>query len=166
MKIIFIWTLFLLCYNSQLYGQSIIRSNVGAAGSSQIVDYNNKTYYISQSIGQASIIGTSANGNHIIRQGFQQPLSNYIIGTPSASTNLDARIYPNPFTHAVKVSFNEEINQDVSVFLLDVSGKTILDKKFTASQSVIIPLENISSGSYIINVQTGQRRLTTTLIKQ
>ena len=55
-----------------VYSQSIIKSTVGAGGSSQTITSHNKTYFISQSIGQTSVIGTFTNNGYTIRQGFQQ----------------------------------------------------------------------------------------------
>jgi len=166
MKTLFVITFVLLCFVMSLRAQSIIRSNVGAAGSSQSVTANDKTYYVSQSIGQASVIGTSTQSGHTIRQGFQQPPNILIVDGPLAAEDLLTTIYPNPFSQSVNVAFNEEIDEEVSILLWDITGKIILNKDFQPAQLITVPLETISNGEYILNISSGQRNKTTTIIKR
>ena len=149
-----------------VYSQSIVRSTLGAGGSSQTVTSNNKSYFVSQSIGQASVIGTTINNGYAIRQGFQQPPHTFIIGPLNELDDLKAIIFPNPFQQSVYISFKDLIENDVSVIIHDISGRLILKETFAASQLIDLPLANIASGDYILNVITGKKHLTTSIIKQ
>jgi hypothetical protein len=71
-----------LCFFSFASSQSIIRSSVGSGGSSQSISIKEKTYFISQSIGQASVIGYASSNGYGIRQGFQQPPYILIVSEP------------------------------------------------------------------------------------
>lgn len=148
------------------YSQSIVRSTVGIGGSSQTVTYNNRTYFVSQSIGQASVIGVSAKNGHIIRQGFQQPPHTFEIGLLNEESDLKATIFPNPFQQSIYITFIDLIEEDVSVIVHDISGRLILKKTFPASQLIALPLESIATGDYILNVIIGKKHLTTSIIKQ
>ncbi|MCK5702189.1 MAG: T9SS type A sorting domain-containing protein [Cyclobacteriaceae bacterium] len=149
-----------------VYSQSVVRSTVGTGGSSQTVTSNNKSYFVSQSIGQASVIGTSTKNGYTIRQGFQQPPHTFIVGTLNELSDLKATIFPNPFQQSVYITFMDLIEDDVSVILHDISGRLILKETFAASQLITLTLENIAIGDYILNVISGKKHLTTSIIKQ
>jgi hypothetical protein len=149
-----------------VYSQSIVRSTVGAGGSSQTVTFNNKSYFVSQSIGQASVIGTSNKNGYTIRQGFQQPPHSLKISSLNEEGNLKAKIFPNPFQQSVYISFKDLIENDVSVIMHDISGRLILKETFAASQLITLPLANIANGDYILNVIAENKYLTISIIKQ
>ena len=155
----------LLGINSCIYGQSIIRSNVGSGGSSHKVVQQGKTYFISQSIGQASVIGTSSVNGHTIRQGFQQPPHQLVAGKPLAE-NLAVSVYPNPFSQTVKIAFANGIDEEVSLVMFDINGRIILTKSYKPSQLITLQMQNIASGSYIISVSSGVRKMTVPIVKQ
>ena len=149
-----------------MHAQSIIRSTVAISGSSETVVSNNKSYYISQSIGQASVIGTVTSNGYTIRQGFQQPPISFIIGQLENGSDLDAIVFPNPFQQMVHISFKDKNENDVWVIMHDITGRIILNKRFEASRLITLPLDEIGSGDYILNVTTGEKHLTTSIIKQ
>lgn len=63
-------------------------------------------------------------------------------------------VFPNPATDLVNVSF-EANNNDFSVSLVDIQGRTIASKSFTnlvGSQLVSFSTESIAKGSYIVIV--------------
>ena len=146
--------------------QSIIRSSVGSGGSSQSILVKGKTYFISQSIGQNSVIGFASTNGYGIRQGFQQPPYLLIISEPLAEENLITSIYPNPFSQTIKIAFAHPIDEDISIVLLDIVGRKILDKYYTPSQLIELSLEDIPSGQYLILLKTGERSMTTKIIKK
>lgn len=149
-----------------VYSQSIVRSTVGAGGSSQTVTSHNKTYFVSQSIGQSSVIGTYTKNGYTIRQGFQQPPHSFKIGSLNKESDLKATIFPNPFHQSIYIAFIDLIENDVSVILHDISGRLVLKETFAASQLITLPLEGIAIGDYILNIITGKKHLSTSIIKQ
>jgi len=149
-----------------VHSQSIIRSTTSAAGSSQSVTFNSKSYFVSQSIGQTSVIGTSTKNGYTIRQGFQQPPHSLKIGQPQLHSDLMATIYPNPFKQLVHIFFKEKIDDQVSVIMHDVAGRIILLETYEASQLITLPLAHIASGIYILSIAAKNKHLTSSLIKR
>tara|TARA_B100000767_G_scaffold271859_1_gene298345 strand:+ start:1430 stop:1729 length:300 start_codon:yes stop_codon:yes gene_type:complete len=72
------------------YSQSIKRSVISSFGSSS----SNGTTYLSETFGQPSSIGTVSDGSHYIRQGFEQPLYNFIM-TPGCTDPTALNYDPN-----------------------------------------------------------------------
>jgi hypothetical protein len=63
-------------------------------------------------------------------------------------------VFPNPASDLVNVSF-EANNNDFSVSLVDIQGRTIASKSFinlVGSQLVSFSTEGIAKGSYIVTV--------------
>ena len=59
-------------------------------------------------------------------------------------------IYPNPATNVLNVKFEAESNATVSI--LDLSGRVVATE--TGLNSVIFPVSDLSSGSYIVTITT------------
>lgn len=150
--------------NSKAY--SILRSNLGISGSSKAVSTSKGTYSISQSIGQSSVIGTSFSNGYYLRQGYQQPINKIKVSDEKFKhSDLSAIVFPNPFQQSVYISFDENIEQDISVLVFDVAGKLMFSKKFTPSQRIQINLDSMSSGSYLLKVISNNKLFNAKLIK-
>lgn len=145
-------------------GYRIIRSNLGSSGSSQTVETSNGIYKISQSIGQSSVIGTFYSNGYYLRQGYQQP-SGIIKSIRKNNFELRAKIYPNPFSKTLFISFSDEIINDISVSIFDVEARKIYSQEFMPSQQIKIQIQNISSGNYFLKVASGSKQFNTKLIK-
>jgi len=149
-----------------VHSQSIVRSTTGAGGSSQIVISDNKSYFVSQSIGQPGVIGASTSGGMTIRQGFQQPLHTYKIGMLDELSDLKAIVYPNPFQQSINISFMDIVNEEIAVIVHDISGRIIIKETHPASQLITLTLKYMAIGEYILNVTAGKKHLTTSIIKK
>ena len=149
--------------NSNNY--SIIRTSTGIGGSSSTVLTPNGIYIISQSIGQSSAINTGSNSGFTLRQGYQQPsiLSETI---PTYNNKLKAKIFPNPFTHSIFISFSEHITKEINVLLFDVKGSLVYSQKYAPSQFLKLNLGDFANGNYILNVEYKNKSFTTKLIKR
>lgn len=146
-------------------GYKLLWSSMGIAGSSNVISAPNGNYKVSQSIGQASVIGTSSNEDYYLRQGYQQPSSKIKIIKEYRTNSLEAIIYPNPFEKTISVSFSEEIESELSFLIFDVSGKIIFSQKYEASQNIELNLEDISQGLYLFKVFSKEKTFTAKLIK-
>ena len=155
-----------LCCVHNVFPQSIARSTLGSGGSSQTVIVNTKSYFLSQSIGQASVIGTSTVNGYTLRQGFQQPPHSFIVGQLQEESDLKATIYPNPFQQSLNISFKDEIEKDVSVIMHDISGRILIRDRFKPSQLITLRLATLAPGEYILSVTSGSKYLRASLIKQ
>lgn len=145
---------------------AIARSTLGIGGSSKTFTNSNGTYYISQSIGQASVIGTSSKKGYTAMQGFQQPFLSVKILQPPELHMLKATIYPNPFSHSINVLFDGEITNDIFIVLLDVRGRAVITKKVSPARRIELLLNNISNGIYILKLTTGDKTFTAQLLKE
>jgi hypothetical protein len=164
--------LFILCFvfsiqaqNSKSY--SILRSNLGSSGSSKVVFTSRGKYIISQSIGQASVIGTSYNNGYYLRQGYQQPSNKIkVVNEGFDSNDLFATVYPNPFEQSVSISFEEDIKKDISLLVFDIAGKLVFSKIYEPSKYIQLNLSDISSGSYLLKISSNNKLFNTKLIKK
>lgn len=75
--------------------------------------------------------------------------------------------YPNPFTNVVQVNFGQKTEEDVWVQLFDLQGKNIFNKRIQVSGHLLsITLSpNLSSGMYILQLQTKNKQATISLLK-
>ena len=81
--------------------------------------------------------------------------------TPSLSISSfnsnTIKLYPNPFVNTFKLEL-EEMNENVSININDLTGKSVYNKTFSELKDLDIQL-NMSSGLYVIDVkQNGESR--------
>jgi hypothetical protein len=75
--------------------------------------------------------------------------------------------YPNPFINVVQVNFGQKTEEDVWIQLFDLQGKNIFNKRIQVSGhllSITLP-PNLSSGMYILQLQTKNKQATICLLK-
>lgn len=142
----------------------IISSNLGSSGSSQTIQTANGEYKVSQSIGQSSVIGTHQNNGYYLRQGYQQPTTD-IKTIRNLDIELKAKVYPNPFSQRLFISFSDVMQNNISVSIFNVEARAIYTKVFLPAQQVELQIENISTGHYFLKVSSGKKRFNTKLIK-
>ncbi|MEH6538095.1 MAG: T9SS type A sorting domain-containing protein [Psychroserpens sp.] len=145
---------------------AIIRSNLGSSGGSTTMSTSNGIYVISQSIGQSSIIGTESNSGFTLRQGYQQPSLLIEVSSNTNSNILLAKIYPNPFSHYLFITFSENITNEVKILLFDIKGSLIYSQKFAPSQTLKLNLGDYANGNYILNIESNNKSFSTKLIKR
>ncbi|MDC7995102.1 T9SS type A sorting domain-containing protein [Altibacter sp. HG106] len=141
-------------------GQQLQRSSIGMSGQSTTV--NRK--YVSESVGQQSVLGTFATNNHVARQGFQQPLLK-ITPLPQEYDALNAVLFPNPAVSIVHIQFYEELDNPVEFSLYDNSGRLVRTAVLEPSVQVQIDVTGIASGSYIVRIVSGNKSLQAKLLK-
>jgi hypothetical protein len=164
-----LYTLLIFCFLQQFQAQDnsgyrIIRSNIGSSGSSQDVETIRGIYSVSQSIGQASVIGTHSKQGYHLRQGYQQP-SDKVKMLEDFNYNLEAKVYPNPFDQVITISFNHKMLDDISVLIFDINAKIIHSQIFLPTQKVELKLKDISIGNYFLKVRSDNKSFNTKLIK-
>lgn len=117
-----------------------------------------------QTIGQTSVTGTYDNLSFKIGQGYQQAFWGRIINEQN-SPDFEVSVYPNPFESDFNIRYNGEGLMSVSIY--DVAGKLIYNKDhlFTTPQKTI-SVDGISSGVYLVRLQTNKLYYFTKLIKQ
>ncbi|GAA3640777.1 T9SS type A sorting domain-containing protein [Flavivirga jejuensis] len=145
--------------------QSLKKQTLGNQGASHFVYTNNKSYYILESIGQASVTHTFNANNYSLRQGYLQPVSASLISIDS-NTDIEAVIFPNPFSSKVEVKFKKPIIDILQVTLRDVLGRIILNKQFSPMQSIVLNLNNLNTGTYLIQIRMRSKLLNAKIIKR
>ena len=117
-----------------------------------------------QTIGQTSVIGTYDNLSFKIGQGYQQAFWGRIINEQN-SPDFEVSVFPNPFESDFNIRYNGEGLMSVSIY--DVAGKLIYKKDhlFTTPQKTI-SVDAMSSGVYLVRLQTNKLNYFTKLIKQ
>lgn len=74
-----------------------------------------------------------------------------------APSDLGIKVYPNPVSQQVLVSFEAEANKDVSILLLDAKGRIFEERKIKSQggfQQEKIDIQHLNSGQYLIKVNT------------
>lgn len=145
--------------------QSLKKETLGNQGSSEFVYANNKSYFIQQSIGQGSVIHTYETDRYSLRQGYLQPISPGGI-SGQQDFNLDAIIFPNPFTSVINIRFKEPVVDLVVIKFYDILGRIIINEPYNPEERIVITLNELASGPYIIRVKMRQQELIANLIRR
>lgn len=153
-----LFTFIFLTNSLFLSAQNIQKSSLGMSGTSKEFVSNNTDYYISQSIGQKSLIGTYTN----LRQGFQQPYINAKI----VASELQVTIYPNPTDQMINISLGDTEKSVLFLTLYDTYGKLIINKKIDYSSSTQLDISSLSSGLYLLKLFNGNQSFVAQIIKQ
>ena len=75
--------------------------------------------------------------------------------------NIKGRAFPNPFTSGLTVDLDiaQNAGTEVEVILFDLAGKQIFSKKITTTGRKLnynLPTEGLTSGSYLVRIQSGK----------
>lgn len=141
-----------------------LRSTLGVGGSSKTVSGSNTTYVIRQSIAQTSVIGSFKASGFVLHQGFIQP-SILAMRGEEQEEKLLAAIYPNSFASEVRVTFGEEVTNDLKVAVCDLSGRMVFNYSYSPTQELDIDLHFLASGLYVVRITSGKKVFSTKLLK-
>lgn len=118
---------------------------------------------VSQSVGQASVIGGFGSRNAQVIQGYQQPnWDNLILQSP---VPLSITISPNPFANQVMISFDTESEMNINLF--DITGRLVYDTKLSFQPPYqYLDLNGLAVGPYLVVIGTRGTKYFTKLIKE
>ena len=156
MKKTYLFLILIICigFNKIQAQQAYLVSGGNATGSGGSISY---------SIGQIDYI-TATGTNGSVSQGLQQPFEISILsGQEFTQINVQMIVYPNPAISFVnlKMDASETLNvETMSYQLFDISGKEIVNKKITDSETQI-SLENLSSAIYFLKVSESDKTIKT-----
>lgn len=89
-------------------------------------------------------------------------IDNYVTGISSKGVNtFEMNIYPNPANNQVSVSYSFDRKEEISIQIVDLTGKVILSKSvysFEGSQTQVLDVSNISNGLYNVVVSSNTKR--------
>lgn len=132
------------------------RSNLGVAGGSVIHTVNGRSFYLQQAVGQASVAGSTRADGRYYNQGFVQPFHQAVQGLPS--TDLDALLFPNPFTDQFTIAFAQEPALPVNVLVYNITGQVVYAAEHAPQRSILIQPGPFAAGAYVVHVLVGHRR--------
>lgn len=153
----------LICIQG-MHSQVVKRQMLASAGGGLRVESAAGNYFIHQSIAQHSVIGTYDAENHVLRQGYIQPLPAIVLG--GDPNNLEVVVYPNPFTNGVVVNLEQGLEGTIGLELFDISGRLVRTDAYDADTQLTIPLLGLSQGSYFMRLSSGKQQVVKQLLKR
>jgi hypothetical protein len=124
----------------------------------------NNGVIVTQTIGQQSVTGNYTNNGFDIGQGFQQANWARII-LEETTPEFVVSLYPNPFEGVVSIQHNTE--EDITINVFDPAGKLVFKNVLNVTgPNQRINLEQLSSGVYLVHLQSNQLAYFTKLIKK
>ncbi len=113
------------------------------------------------------MVQTFSDGSAMLTQGFHQ--GNITVSTAvdeMSESAMDVQIYPNPVNDILNVKFKNMVDQTIQVRLVDLTGKTILTREFSdPSNTQRLNLSPVTSGTYMLEVNAGQKRKVFKIVK-
>ncbi len=93
------------------------------------------------------------------------------IDTPALaanSGNVKVDIYPNPANDNIKISFSSDKKSNTNIAVFDLAGVNVYNNELGAQQngSVVVSLNNFAAGIYLVEVTSGDKKVTKRLIKE
>lgn len=148
---------------TSIYGQDLHHQMLSAQGTSGVLSNG---LYVSQTIGQQSVIGTYTVDGKTYGQGFQQSLwSKYI--SSSVNNTITTITYPNPFISSINFQFSQPIKETISVALFDVRGRLVYSENKNALDNILtLELPNLASSNYLVRLTSNNYTYYTQILKQ
>ncbi len=146
--------LFPILISSSLFGQQALVSSGNLA--------NVNGVQLSWSIGEP-VVETVDGGGATLTQGFQQ--SNVFISDVSENIISDYRVFPNPIKNQFTIELIRDRNEtSLKAFLFNLNGKLIKEIQLS-SLSTIVNTNDLSVGSYLLQITTETQNKTFKIIK-
>jgi hypothetical protein len=116
--------------------------------------YLKSGHYVSQTIGQQSIIGTSTSNKFRMNQGFQQSAWGQLITKYNSSFDIKISTYPNPFVNDITFKFSKHLEGAIQFLVFDTSGRLIVAKNTLMRNNTINEnLYFLPSGTYLVQIK-------------
>ena len=141
-------------FSASLFGQQALVSSGSLANVSGV--------QLSWSIGE-TVVETLDGGGATLTQGFQQ--SNIFISAISEKEVSNYRVFPNPIKNQFTIELMSGENEgNVKAFLFNLEGRLIKEVQLS-SLSTVVYTDNLSSGSYLLQITTKNKNKTFKIIK-
>jgi hypothetical protein len=148
---------------STLYSQELHHQMLSAQGTSKELSNG---IYVSQTIGQQSVIGNYTKDGKTYGQGYQQSLWSKYISTNS-NNSITTVTYPNPFVSTINFQFSQAIKEPISVSVFDIRGRLIFNQEKQILGNILnIDLPNLASSNYLVRLSTPNYTYHTQILKQ
>ena len=84
-----------------------------------------------------------------------------------APTETSIKVYPNPVSQRVIVSFEEVANKEVNISLIDIKGRVIEQRKIKSQggfQQETLDIQHFTGGQYLIKINTSTQEIVKKLV--
>lgn len=123
--------------------------------------YNNDSYYLSSSVGEAFVSTVSRDG-FTLTQGFQQP-SLINIDPPRLPEFDEVRVYPNPVRDQLTIRFDVRQTRSYRIEVSSIDGKKLIIRDIKFDESVFwweaFDFSEFSQGLYMIHIYSEDERI-------
>lgn len=153
----------LLLSFSSLYSQELHHQTLSSQGTSHTLSNG---MYVSQTIGQQSVIGNYTSDGKTYGQGFQQSVwSKYI--SSNANNAISMVTYPNPFESTINFQFSQAIKEPISVSVFDVRGRLIYTEQKQALGNILtLELPQLADSNYLVKLTATNYTYYAQILKQ
>lgn len=136
--------LFIVGLTSLQAQETIPASGGNATGSGGSVSYT---------VGQV-VYSTNAGADGSVAQGVQQPYEISVVTGVDQLRNvtLTCRAYPNPTTNFLTLEIEDEMPEQFSASLYDLSGKLLQSLKVIGRETTI-PMETLAPATYFLKIE-------------
>jgi hypothetical protein len=112
-----------------------------------------------------------ANGNATVflpdsKWGVWFAQGNRTLGIPDQPVNTGFKVYPNPATDLVSVTFDKPINETVTVEVFDSRGIRVLTSSYMATDRINVSIGSLPQGIYLLKATGNSISGTTKVIKR
>lgn len=146
------------------YGQSLHHQMLSAQGTSATLSNG---VFVSQTIGQQSVIGNYTKDGVTYGQGFQQSVWSKYIKQNDALSSITTTTYPNPFVQTINFQFSKPITDLISIMVFDIRGRLIHQESKLAVENILtIELPQLASSNYLVKLSASNYTYYTQILKQ
>ncbi len=148
---------------STLYSQDLHHQMLSSQGDSKVLSNG---IYVSQTIGQQSVIGNYTRDGKTYGQGYQQSVWNKYIQS-TLNNPITTVVYPNPFVSSINFQFSQPIKERIKMELFDVRGRLIFQTEQMPTDNVLtVALPNLASSNYLVKLTASNYTYYTQILKQ
>ena len=87
-----------------------------------------------------------------------------LLSTNKVEVNSSPKIYPNPATDKINLSFDETAPKSFEITMVDILGKKIFSQTYENQSNVSIDAQNFDKGIYFLNIKTSDGKFTKKII--
>jgi hypothetical protein len=122
--------------------------------------------YVSQTIGQQSVIGNYTKDGKTFGQGYQKSVWIKYISTNSNNA-IKTVTYPNPFVSTINFQFSQPITERIKMELFDVRGRLIFQtEQLPTANLLTVALPNLASTNYLVKLSASNYTYYSQILKQ
>ena len=155
-------SLFLLLVPLVLSGQ-LLKSTTALQGGSG----STSTLYVSHTIGQAFVGGTSSTTNNTVITGFEfinPPKSKNVSSEVQNISQMNVYVSPNPFVNFIHIE-GDDLVLPIQFHVFDVLGRLILKKKIKTVEDYTIDVNHLSQSKYFVRLENNTQEFSAVIIK-